>query len=49
MAAEEENTELLDQQGQHGYRYRLELEYGMDLGITRATLAKEINNSMEKF
>ena len=42
MAAEEENTELVDQQGQHGHGYGLELVYGMDLGSTRATLAKEI-------
>ena len=42
MAAEEENTELVDQQGQHGHGYGLELAYGMDLGSTTATLAKEI-------
>ena len=42
MAAEEENTELVDQQGQHGHGYGLELAYGMDLGSTRATLVKEI-------
>ena len=40
MAAEEENTELVDQQGQHGHGYGLELTYGMDLGSTRATLVK---------
>ena len=42
MAAEEKNTELVDQQGQHGHGYGLELAYGMDLGSTRATLVKEI-------
>ena len=42
MAAEEENTESVDQQGQHGHGYGLELAYGMDLGSTTATLAKEI-------
>ena len=42
MAAEEENTELVDQQGQHGHGYGLELAYGMDLGRKRKTLAKEI-------
>ena len=42
MAAEEENTELVDQQGQHRHGYGLELAYGMDLGSTKATLAKEI-------
>ena len=42
MAAEEENTELVDQQGQQGHGYGLELAYGMDLGSTTATLAKEI-------
>ena len=42
MATEEENTELIDQQGQHGHGYRLELAYGMDLGSTRATLAKNV-------
>ena len=42
MATEEKITELLDQQGQRGHGYRLELAYGMDLGSTRATLAKEV-------
>ena len=31
MAAEEENTELVDQ---HGHGYGLDLAYGMDLGST---------------
>ena len=42
LPAEEENTELVDQQGQHGHGYGLELAYGMDLGSTRATLVKGI-------
>ena len=42
MAAEEKNTELVYQQGQYGQGYGLELAYGMDLGSTKATLAKEI-------
>ena len=42
MAAERENTELVDQQGQYGQGYELELAYRMDLGSTMATLAKRI-------
>ena len=42
MAAEEENTELVNQQGQHGHGYGLELAHEKDLGSTKATLAKEI-------
>ena len=45
MAAEEENTELVDQQRQHEHGYGLELAYGMDLGSTKATLTKEIKKS----
>ena len=40
--AEEENTELVDQQGPHGHGYGLESAYEKDLGSTKATLAKEI-------
>ena len=32
MSAEEENTELIDSQGQHRHAYGFELPYGMDLG-----------------
>ena len=48
MAAEEENTELVEQgQHKHGYGYGFQLAYGMDLEITKVTLMKAVFKRLE--